>query len=213
MIFSNGGPPITGDNANQWVQTWDTVADLRGQIGTATSFGVPQAVYLQGFQAPGDGGQGSFYWNGNSTAPDDGGATTVVPSGSVQGAWIRIRPSSLTATNAGVNSGPSTSFTNLCSITFAAPGLWISTGGFFIEVPSGTTLTAFTGGLSTSATSLTGNGTSLGASLPGPTTITLPVPTQVTIETAGTTYFLVLQVVFTGVGPCIVGGGIQAALL
>jgi hypothetical protein len=45
-------------------------------------------AFLQGVNAPNDGGQGTFYWNYASTAADNN-STVIVPAGVVYGAWIR----------------------------------------------------------------------------------------------------------------------------
>lgn len=81
----NGGPPVTGDELNTYTQYVTNVTDLRGFIGVDT-----MTVYMLGTTTPGDGGQGSFYWNASGTAPDDNGTTTVVPTGVVQGEWTRL---------------------------------------------------------------------------------------------------------------------------
>lgn len=44
--------------------------------------------YLQGINVPNDGGQGWYYWNYASVAPDDN-YNVIVPNGVVLGAWIR----------------------------------------------------------------------------------------------------------------------------
>jgi hypothetical protein len=53
-------------------------------------------AYLQGYLAPGDGGQGPFYWNESSLGPDNG-TTVIVPNGVTLGAWIRLVASSTAA--------------------------------------------------------------------------------------------------------------------
>lgn len=83
--YFNGQNQVSADNLNTFMQTCDVVSDLRGFGGI---LGIE--VYLRGFSAIGDGGQGQFYWNPNSRAPDDGGFTTIVPNGSTAGAWTRI---------------------------------------------------------------------------------------------------------------------------
>jgi len=75
---------VTADMLNTYGQTCDTVAQLRGFIGAP---GVQ--VFVRGYTAPNDGGQGQFYWNATSTGPDNG-FTIIVPTGSAQGAWIRL---------------------------------------------------------------------------------------------------------------------------
>ena len=47
-------------------------------------------VYMIGYTAAGDGGQGMFVWTANSSNTDDNGVTTIVPYGNTSGgAWIR----------------------------------------------------------------------------------------------------------------------------
>ena len=58
-----------------------TLRNLSGQTG--------MTAYLQGVTVPNDGGQGAFYWNYASTAPDDN-YNVIVPYGVVYGAWIRL---------------------------------------------------------------------------------------------------------------------------
>jgi hypothetical protein len=79
-----GAPAITADNLNTFVQTIQTLAQARGFTGTAN-----QQIFLQGFASADDGGQGNFYWN-TTTGSDDGGVTTIVPTGSVAGCWSRL---------------------------------------------------------------------------------------------------------------------------
>lgn len=84
-VYADGGAPVTGDGLNTFVQTVFTVSDLRAFVG------VPgMQVIIQGTTAAGDGGQGVFWWNATGTAPDDNGATTVVPSGAGEGIWSRL---------------------------------------------------------------------------------------------------------------------------
>jgi hypothetical protein len=76
----------TADNMNTNEQTCDNVSQIRSFTGAT---GVQ--VFLRGFDAPGDGGQGPFWWNYSATNPvDDGGVTTIVPPGASQGCWSRL---------------------------------------------------------------------------------------------------------------------------
>ncbi len=59
-------------------------------------------VFIRGTFTVGDGGQGNFYWNALGTAPDDGGLTTIVPTGSVVGVWTRL---TVQATSSTVGTG------------------------------------------------------------------------------------------------------------
>lgn len=81
----NGVSQVSGDNLNTYVQSCTNVSTLRGFIGLSN-----MEISLFGFVTAGDGGQGTFYYNANSTAADDGGVTTVVPNGVTIGAWIRL---------------------------------------------------------------------------------------------------------------------------
>lgn len=93
--------PVLPDQLNTYVQMCDTIDSLRQFIGVEN-----QTVEILGTAAPGDGGQGVFYWNPTGTIPDDNGVTAVVPSGSSvgNGEWIRVIGNSVV--------GPGTSIVN-----------------------------------------------------------------------------------------------------
>ena len=75
---------VSADQANTWIQSCASVAQMR------TISGIGQMnMWLQGYTAANDGGQGMFVWVPNATGPDDGGITTVVPTGGTAGAWAR----------------------------------------------------------------------------------------------------------------------------
>lgn len=98
---------VSADNLNTYQQTCDNVAALRAFVGAAADNVVVQ-VYMRGFVNPGDGGQGIFYWNPTGSAGDDGGITTIVPSGASTGEWARLG-----ASNTGsIVIGPSVSVIN-----------------------------------------------------------------------------------------------------
>lgn len=103
--YANGISQVSGDNLNTLIQWSVTTAQLRG---FSPNPAVPNLlVYLEGYSSAGDGGQGFFYWN-TVTGTDDGGITTIVPSGSTAGCWTRIPNSSVirspqTVSNAGGN--------------------------------------------------------------------------------------------------------------
>ena len=100
-----GAPPITADGMNTFVQVMNTLAGARGFTGTSL-----QTIYLQGYSAPNDGGQGNFYWN-TTTGTDDGGITTIVPIGSTAGCWSRISNSSVLRTPQTVNNAAGVTLT------------------------------------------------------------------------------------------------------
>jgi len=76
--------PVTADNLNTFVQSCDNTSQLRAFIGVTGN-----QVYLRGIDAPGDGGQGIFYWNGSASGPDNN-SSIIVPTGAAAGAWIRL---------------------------------------------------------------------------------------------------------------------------
>ena len=79
-----GQGAVSADNYNTFVQTVVNYAQLRTITGLAN-----MVVIAQGTSSPNDGGQGAFYFNSTSTAADNN-STVIVPSGSVQGAWLRL---------------------------------------------------------------------------------------------------------------------------
>ncbi len=80
-IVSNGIGSVQDDQFNTFVQTDQTVAQLRTFVGK-TGMG----VFLQGATVPGDGSAGLYCWfNGSYT---DDGVNTIVPSAAAGiGAW------------------------------------------------------------------------------------------------------------------------------
>lgn len=80
-----GQGSVSADNLNTYIQSCDNLTQLRGFTGVP---GIQ--VFMRGYVAPGDGGQGNFYWNASGTAADDGGFTTIVPNGSATGEWTRL---------------------------------------------------------------------------------------------------------------------------
>ena len=102
-VYADGGPPVTGDGLNTFLQTCPSVAAARGFIGTQG-----MAMLLQGFVTPGDEGVGLFYWNASGAAVDDGGITTIVPTGSAPGSgeWTRFGPGLLFGTPTNDNAPP-----------------------------------------------------------------------------------------------------------
>lgn len=88
QVFEDGGPAVTADALNTFVQSCPTLAYAYAFVGVSG-----MEMLLQGFQTPGDGGAGAFYWNAGNTAPDDAGITTIIPNGSPGTAsWTRLGP-------------------------------------------------------------------------------------------------------------------------
>lgn len=84
QVYQDGVGTVDGDGLNTFLQAVTNVASAQAFTGT-----VGMTIWLQGTSVANDGGQGPFYWNATSTAPDDNGATTIAPSGATVGRWIR----------------------------------------------------------------------------------------------------------------------------
>lgn len=134
-IYVNGGPPVSGDGLNTFIQTTTNVSTLRTFIGISG-----MEVSILGTTSPGDGGQGTFYWNINNVAPDNNGVTTVIPTGSGSGAWVR-----LTASGGGGGGGTETGEVisaggtyNLASVTEGSPFNYVvtTTAAVIINIPA-----------------------------------------------------------------------------
>jgi hypothetical protein len=83
-VFADGPVAVDADNLNTFVQTAQTANQLRTLTGV-----IGMTVMLQGIAAPGDGLGGFFFWNAAATAADDN-LNTLVPNGSIPGAWLRL---------------------------------------------------------------------------------------------------------------------------
>jgi hypothetical protein len=83
-VQNQGVGSISADQFNTCVQTVLNYAQLRTFTGLSN-----MVAFAQGAVAVGDGGQGVFYWNTSSTAADNN-STVIVPTGVIQGAWIRL---------------------------------------------------------------------------------------------------------------------------
>lgn len=82
--YIQGQATVSADNLNTFVQSCDTVVQLRGLVGLPG-----MQVFVRGRLAANDGGGGNYYWNAASTGPDNG-STIIVPTGAGTGAWIQI---------------------------------------------------------------------------------------------------------------------------
>jgi hypothetical protein len=84
--YVQGQGVVGADGLNTFEQTCDSVPQLRAFSGVQG-----MQVSIRGTSAPGDGGQGPFFWNLTAQNPtDDNGNTTIVPPGSTQGCWTRL---------------------------------------------------------------------------------------------------------------------------
>lgn len=139
-VSANGQGVVTDDQLNTYVQTDQTVAQLRGFVGVSG-----MAVLLQGITAPGDGGAGQFYWaTGNYT--DDGQSVIVPPGAAGQGAWLRtaslypvpkytvaglplVAPANqgqVAYTTNGRNTGEGSGSGTGCLVTVNSAGIWVA---------------------------------------------------------------------------------------
>jgi hypothetical protein len=82
--FAPGQGVIPAAWCNTVMQAGCYLANLRAFSGLPN-----QSVYMIGYSAQADGGQGTFCWSANA-GTDDGGVTTIVPYGVTQGCWIRL---------------------------------------------------------------------------------------------------------------------------
>jgi hypothetical protein len=83
-IAADGVGVVAAGQLNAYLVSAPNTATLRALTGQTG-----MTAYLQGINVPNDGGQGAFYWNYASVAPDDN-FNTIVPYGSVYGAWARL---------------------------------------------------------------------------------------------------------------------------
>ena len=75
---------VSADNCNTFVQGGALLANLQNFSGLSN-----MTVYMIGYSAPNDGGQGAFYWSSTFVGAADG-ANVIQPYGVTAGAWIRL---------------------------------------------------------------------------------------------------------------------------
>lgn len=83
-VYVDGPTAVSADQLNTFVQTAQTASQVRNVTGITG-----MAILLQGIVVAGDGLGGFFYWNAAATALDDN-LDTLVPNGTVPGAWLRL---------------------------------------------------------------------------------------------------------------------------
>lgn len=84
-VAYQGISQTSADQLNTFMQTCNVITDLRAFVGITG-----MKVFMGGYVAEGDGGQGNFYWNASGTGPDDNGVTNIVPTGAALGCWTRL---------------------------------------------------------------------------------------------------------------------------
>jgi hypothetical protein len=82
-VSADGVGVVAAGQLNAYMISATNTATMRSVVGQSG-----MSMYLQGTYVPNDGGQGNFYWNYASVAPDDN-LNVITPYGTVQGAWIR----------------------------------------------------------------------------------------------------------------------------
>lgn len=106
--YANGISQVNADQLCTFTQWCVTASQLRA---FSPNPAVPNLlVYMEGYSAANDGGQGFFYWN-TTTGTDDSGLTTIVPSGSTAGCWTRLQNSSSSYNPQTVNGSANTALT------------------------------------------------------------------------------------------------------
>lgn len=126
-VYQNGVNQVSGDQFNSFIQWCVNAAQLRNITGLSG-----MTFYMQGFNSAFDGGQGLFYWNSSSTAADDNGVTTVVPNGSLSGAWTRVSSVSNSYLYIIPTTGFSVSMQNYVSALILDPSVTLATGSILL---------------------------------------------------------------------------------
>ena len=83
-VSRDGIGSINAGQLNAYVISAYNTAVLRSITGQQG-----MTAILQGTNVPADGGQGVFYWNYASVAPDNN-STIIVPYGATAGAWLKL---------------------------------------------------------------------------------------------------------------------------
>ena len=159
-ISADGVGVVSAGQLNAYQISALNTATLRGLAGQTG-----MTAFLQGVTVPNDGGQGAFYWNYASTAPDDN-LNVIVPYGNIYGAWIRLTQSGSAAGVSSVSFGgtgltPATTTTGAVSVGGV---LNVTNGGTGTTTPTlvaGTNVT-ITGSWPNQTINSTGGGSSSG---------------------------------------------------
>lgn len=124
-----GSGQVSADNLNTYVQSCDTFANLRAFVGLP---GIQ--VECRGGISIADGLQGTFYWSASNPGPDNG-ATVIVPTGSLIGAWVKL-PFALSAS--GIALGQARFAFNSSTQVALSPynGNSISIAGVLFSIPA-----------------------------------------------------------------------------
>lgn len=138
--YANGISQVSADNLNSFIQWCVTAAQLKAFTPNPAVPGM--LVNIEGYTAAGDGGQGLFYWS-TTTGTDDGGVTTLVPSGSTAGCWIRLLNSSVANTFQSVINPTGTTSTS---------GVMMGIAGTLKPANTGTIMVTISGYMSNTST-------------------------------------------------------------
>ena len=83
-VTQDGIGVVSAGQLNAYALSCYNIGVLRSVVGQTG-----MTAYMQGTNVPADGGQGVFYWNYASVAPDNN-STIIVPSGATTGAWLKL---------------------------------------------------------------------------------------------------------------------------
>jgi len=110
------------------VQSFNSIAALRLRSGTT----IANAAKTLGYYAAGDGGGNSFYWDGTSTATDNGGTIIKPTAVSGAGCWLAVDKNNINVKQFGAKTdGKDTTEHFQAAINFAA------SNGLVVNVPKG----------------------------------------------------------------------------
>lgn len=104
------------------LRTVATIADLRAMSGRAPG----SAIYLQGCNQSGDGGEGVFRWDATSIAADNGG--TILTGSTPMGRWVRDFTGEVQATWFGGKTGSA-----VAAALAASPRVYLPDGDYTVD--------------------------------------------------------------------------------
>ena len=134
--------PASGSGADliaNAMRSYDLIATVRAANVPSLAAGQSLIIDIEGGSTVNDGGGGLFYWNASSTATDDGGISTITPTGAgATGRYIRLTSpagtaGTFTATLLGMTTSPTTTVSYVLA---GGPALGLAT--FYVVGQTGT---------------------------------------------------------------------------